>query len=317
LSGKRVWVYALSGSQGDLMPMTFGTTLINRMRGTARRWVGSALLVAAAAAPAASGVHAKDKDKPAREGKGGEAVAKKIDDTRLGSDTPRDKHPLAPVLDAARSSRESARKTKSYTATLIKQELHKKGPIRSVMTLKFRREPFSVYLKFIEPNEGREVIYVEGKNKGKLQVHEASGVASLIGTISLSPTGDRAMEDNRYPITLIGMEKLLDGVIAQLEDEMKHGECNVERYSQAKVGDVECEMHEVTHPKVRPHMQYQKTRVFIDKKTNLPIRLERYGFPTKGGEPPLLEEYTYTDLKLGVEHTDVDFDVNNDRYGFK
>src|SRR5260370_35251192 len=86
----------------------------------------------------------------------------------------------------------------------------KKGrPLRQVMVLKFRREPFSVYLKYVEPHAGREVIYVEGRNKGKLQVHEPSGLASVIGTISLAPTGNEAMKENRYPVTLLGMEKML------------------------------------------------------------------------------------------------------------
>ena len=34
-------------------------------------------------------------------------------------------------------------------------------------------------------------------------------------------------------------------------------------------------------------------------------------------EPPLVEEYTYANLKFNLGFTDADFDVNNPQYGFK
>ncbi len=51
---------------------------------------------------------------------------------------------------------------------------------------------------------------------------------------------------------------------------------------------------------------------------NVPIRYESYDWPTeKGGEPILVEEYTYLNLKLNNGLTDLDFDVNNPKYQFK
>ena len=39
------------------------------------------------------------------------------------------------------------------------------------------------------------------------------------------------------------------------------------------------------------------TRLYIDRNTNLPVRVEQYGFPKKPGqERPLIEEYTWTEL---------------------
>lgn len=255
-------------------------------------------------------------DKPSRAER---KVAKKIDEgTRIGADSS-DKHPLAPVLAAAREARARAAGLEGYTATFIKQELTtKKGLVRQAMQIKFRREPFSVYLKFIEPHEGREVIFVEGKNKGKMQVHEASGIASLAGTISVNPHGDEALKENRYPITNFGMEKLMDAIVEQLEGELKHAESTVQVYPQAKIGELECRMFEVTHPKERPHFRFHKTRLYVDRQSGLPVRTEQYGFPRKSGEePPLLEEYTYTQIKSEPRLTDIDFDVRNDQYGFK
>jgi hypothetical protein len=281
----------------------------------ARRWMAPALIAASVAVPAVSSLSAKDKPAKGQT----ESVAKKIDDsTRLGSEKG-NKHALSQALEAARTAREKARELPGYSSTFIKQELTpKKGMIRQVMAIKFRREPFSVYLKFIEPHEGREVIYVDGKNKNRMQVHEPSGIVSLAGTLSINPVGDEAMKENRYPIMNFGMEKLMDAVIVQWEGELKHPETEVKHYPNAKIGNTECEMFESVHSKERPHFKFKTTRLYIDKKSGLPIRIEQFGFPTKAGEEaPLIEEYNYTSVKVESKLTDLDFDVKNDAYGFK
>ncbi|MGE5195247.1 MAG: DUF1571 domain-containing protein [Deltaproteobacteria bacterium] len=309
-----------------------------------RRLAIPALLLSLFATPLTVGLYARDRDKPEKEAKAREkekhrdksdkqsrskdkdrgkeqgTVARKEDDAaRLAGSDLAAAHPLTPVLETARGSRDAIRKIPGYTCTFIKQEQFKKGPpLRQVMTLKFRREPFSVYLKYIEPHAGREVIYVDGRNKGKLQVHEPSGLASVVGTISLSPTGGEAMKENRYPVTMIGMEKVLDTAISDWELALKHPEVQVEKYPQAKVGDFECKMFEVVYPQPHEPFKFHKARVYFDKKTQLPVRTEQYGFPAKAGEEaPLLEEYTYADLNIDVPIADSDFDVNNAAYGFK
>lgn len=286
----------------------------NALMRRTKKLVAPALLAAAACAPFGTTLHAKDK--PTKEAR--DVVAKKVDEsTRLGSDKGSN-DVLSPALEAARAARETVRQMPGYSTTFIKQEETRKGLIRQVLKVKFRREPFSVYLKFIEPHEGREVLFVEGKNKGKLQVHEPSGLASLAGTLSLSPTGDEAMKENRYPVSMFGMEKLMDAVILQWEGELKHPESEVKQFPQAKVGDYECRMFEVVHPKERSHFKFQTTRLFIDKKSGLPVRLEQYGFPSKAGEvAPLVEEYTYTEIKVETKLSELDFDIKNQSYGFK
>jgi hypothetical protein len=280
----------------------------------ARKLVTPTLLAASVAVPFGAALQAKDK--PGKAAK--EVVAKKVDDsTRIGGESA-DKHVLSPALEAARTSRETVRQMPGYSTTFIKQEETKRGLIRQVLKVKYRREPFSIYLKFVEPHEGREVLFVEGKNKGKLQVHEPSGLASLAGTLSLSPTGDEAMKENRYPVTMFGMEKLMDAVIAQWEEELKHPESEVKQFPQAKVGEFECRMFEVVHPRERSHFKFHKTRLFIDKKSGLPVRLEQYGFPGKGSDvAPLVEEYTYTEIKVETKLSELDFDIKNQSYGFK
>ncbi len=258
----------------------------------------------------------KVSDKPADK----TTVARKVDEqTRPAASVTKPKPAIAPALEAARASREALGKIPGYTCTFSKQEQLKKGsPVRQTMSLKFRREPFSVYLKFVDPAAGREVIFVEGRNNGKLQVHEASGIASLIGTINLLPTSSEAMKENKYPLTMIGMEKMLERFIVDWEESQKHADTKVMQYPQAKLGSVECTMYEVVHPEKREQFKFHMSRVYLDKKTLLPVRAEQYAFPVKSGqEPQLVEEYTYVDVKIDAALTESDFDVKNEKYGFK
>ena len=322
---------------------TFHDGMFSRLLAKAlRRLAIPALMLSLLATPVLVQVYARDRDKPEKETKEKEkhkdkaekeswrnarredkeksTVTRKEDDAaRLAGSDLAATHPIGPVLDAARTSREAIRKLPGYTCTFTKLEQFKKGPpLRQVMILKFRREPFSVYLKYVEPHPGREVIYVDGRNKGKLQVHEASGLASFVGTISLAPTSSEAMKENRYPVTMIGMEKVLDTAIDGWELALKYPEVKVDKYPQAKVGNFDCTMFEVVYAQSHESLKFHKARVYFDKKTHLPVHTEQYGFPGKTGEEaPLLEQYSYSDLKIDVPIADSDFDVNNAAYGFK
>jgi len=240
-------------------------------------------------------------------------IAKKVDDNvRLGAD----KHPLGPALQMARSSQETLAKVKDYSTVFIKKERIKGKLLQQSMLMKVRQDPFAVYIKYQDPHAGREVIYVDGKNKGKLLVHE-EGIVGLVGTLSFAPTSPEAMEENRHPVSKAGMKTMLDLLVAQWESELKYGETDVKFYPNAKVGSVDCKLIESSHPEKRPHFNFQKSCLYVDKQTNLPIRLEQYGFPAKAGEAsPVEEEYSYTNIRLNIGLTETDFDTKNKNYNF-
>ncbi|MEX0702402.1 MAG: DUF1571 domain-containing protein [Planctomycetales bacterium] len=231
--------------------------------------------------------------------------------------TPAPQHPLVPALDHARAAREALDDAKDYQAVFSRRE-RVKGRLGEPQTMqvKIRHQPFSVYLKFVRPHEGREVIYVEGKNDGHLLAHE-TGIRALAGTVKLLPTSERAMAESRFPITMMGMRTLVDAIVSQWEQETQFGETDVKYYPNAKLGEMECYVIESSHPQPRKQFKFQLTRLYIEKTTRLPVRVEQYGFPTRAGEaPPLMEEYTYSNLRVDSGLTDVDFDPSNRNYGF-
>lgn len=225
-------------------------------------------------------------------------------------------HPLEPALRIAREAHAKVRSIGDYQAELTKKEVVGKRLLTQKMRVKIRHKPFSVYLYFVAPNHGREVIYTDGQNDGHLLVHEA-GIKSIVGTLKLMPDSELAMEGNRHPITKIGVEHMTAIIIRQWEKEKEFGETEVKYFNNARIGELECRVIEATHPHPRKQFKFKTTRLWIDKKTNVPVRVEQLGFPKKSGaKPPMLEQYTYLKIRPNIGLTDSDFDKTNPRYSF-
>ncbi len=95
--------------------------------------------------------------------------------------------------------------TRDYTGKLQRQERFLDGMKKQLNFFKFKK-PFSVYLRFIDPFGGREVIFVRGWNDNELKVHKGSFPDI---TVSLDPRGSRAMERSHHSITQFGFENTL------------------------------------------------------------------------------------------------------------
>ena len=225
-------------------------------------------------------------------------------------------HPLTAALRHAKTCLEKAEAMKGYECQFAKKEVVGSETISQTLKMKIRQEPFSVYMLFQDPHEGREVIFVDGKNNGNLLVHE-SGFASLIGTLELAPDSSQVMAENRYPITKAGMAKMVETIIEQWEEETKYGETEVKYFEDAKVGDAKCRVIESTHPQPRKQFKFHMTRMWIDEKTGLAVRVQQFGFSKKkDAKPPVIEDYTFSAIKPEVRLTDRDFDTDNPSYNY-
>ena len=226
------------------------------------------------------------------------------------------RHPLDRVIRIVSKCLADVEKVPGYETTMTKKELVDGTVVVQQMKMKFRRDPFSVYFYFTGDNEGREVIYVEGKNNGKMIAHEG-GFAGLIGTLRLAPTDSLAMGENRHPITEAGIEKMLKNTLADLEQATKFSETEVKYYKDARVGKMKCNVIEVSHPRPRQQFPMKMMRLYIDRETGFAVRMQKFAFPAQqGAEPPLVEDYRYTDLRTDVKLMDRDFDENNPKYNF-
>lgn len=229
-------------------------------------------------------------------------------------------HPLQEVMEFAADSREALKEVKDYTAVFTKTELVGNRMVKQTMDMKFREKPFSVYFRFRGGQEtGREVIYVAGANNGNLLVRE-TGIKAIAGTLNIKPNSREVMEENRYPITRVGISNLLETAFQIWETEQKYAapdDVEVKFFPNAKLGDAACEAVQITHKKAHRELKYSLSRVYFDKQTKLPVRAERFGWPRRQGEKaPLVEEYTYSNVRTNVGLKNADFDPRNPNYGF-
>jgi hypothetical protein len=233
-----------------------------------------------------------------------------------GAAAAKNEHPLMPAIKLARASRKALEEVKDYEATFIKREQINGQLLTQTMQLKVREEPYSVYLKYQDPSPGREILFVKGQNQNMLLAHEASGLKSLL-TVNLAMDDPRVKAENRHAIVDLGMRRMVEMTIKQWEEEAKYGEVDVRYYPDAKIGGVLCPAIECSHPRPRRQFPFHVTRLYLDSASNLPVRIENYGFPTQAGQdPPLVEEYTYVKIKTNVGFKNADFARENPSYKF-
>lgn len=242
-------------------------------------------------------------------------------------------HPLAAPLRMAREKLAySQQEIHDYSAILVKRErVGDELLAHQFISLKVRNErldsqvgvvvPFSVYMHFVGPEslKGREVLWVKGQNNNKLVAHAGSGFAGLL-SIWLEPTSTVAMRDQRYPVNYIGMESLLEQYIVRLEKDRRVGtreDFQVRIFKGARVDGRVCTCTQVTHPVRRAYLDNHVTRLFVDDEDNVPIRYVAWDWPTQqGASPAVIEEYSYTKVKLNLGFTNSDFDYKNPNYNF-
>jgi hypothetical protein len=241
-------------------------------------------------------------------------------------------HPLDPALQMAHETLAFIRSdVVDFTATIVKRE-RVKGVLGQFeyMAAKIRNrkeadgvvtQPLSVYLNFLKPEavKGREVIWVDGANNGKMRAHEGGLKGKLLPTVWLDPHGMLAMQGQLHPITEIGIENLVVKLIEKGEHDQQYGECEVEFIKGTAINKVPCTLLRVRHPIQREHFEFYEAHIFIDDKTKVPLRYAAYHWPTDPNDPktmPVIEEYTYLDMKLNVGLTDADFDPDNPNYNF-
>jgi hypothetical protein len=238
-------------------------------------------------------------------------------------------HPLDPILLVAQQALDDMnRNVLDYTATLEKRERIKRKLGESQwMDIKIlsrtprpgstARHPLHAYFLFVEPSKaaGRELIWIEGKNDGKLVAHEA-GFMNLI-RVNLAPDSGLAMQGNKYPASQVGLENLLQKLIEKGTRDRQMPDCKVEVIDDLSWEDRTVKKIIVIHEKKSPLVDFHRAEILFDLNLMLPVSYSAYLWPKAGSdELPLEEQYIYHDLKVNVGLTEADFDPDNQNYNF-
>lgn len=222
-------------------------------------------------------------------------------------------HPLMPALRLAKQGlKEIDSNIRDYSCTLVKRE-RIDGVLAEPQFVftKVRHEPFSVYMFFLKPFKGQEVLFVEGRNNNDL-LALAHDWRRKFGVVSLDPAGAMAMKGQKYPVTKLGIRNLTTELIQVAQNDIQYGECEFNYSFNAKVNGRPCTKLEVVHPVPRRNFRFHIAKIYIDNELRVPIRYASWMWPNGPNEPPPLEEeYTYTNLKLNNGYTDHSFSQEN------
>ncbi len=234
------------------------------------------------------------------------------------------RHPLAWTLRYATSRSDYIRKhIRDYSCRLIKREridgeLQGYQFAQAQVRCEQRRDgkvvqPMAVFIQFLAPArlKGRRVLYVDGENDGMMLVRKGGGALNYL-KLKIDPNSATARRDSNYPITDIGFDKIIERLIQLAKDDIEHDptatNTQVSHFLDAKVNDRVCTHIRVVHPERGEGIVFHRASLYIDDELHVPIRLVVYDWPDgEGQEPPLIEEYTYVDLRINVGLTDADF----------
>ncbi len=213
-----------------------------------------------------------------------------------------------------------------YTATFAKQE-RVDGTLtdRQVMQIKMRHAPFSVYMKWLVGNKGRQVLYVDGQNEGKMLV-QLGGWKSRFPALKLDPNGKIALKESRYPITKAGLLELVRTAIDYRRHDLKNFKdvrCHVVEDQEFDKRNCYAFVIEYVSPKASE--TYRKCVTYIDKELSVPILVKNFAWPDESAaegeksldESTLVEYYSFSDIKLELKMANSEFDRKNKIYKFR
>lgn len=210
-------------------------------------------------------------------------------------------------------------RVEGYTARFRKQERinGRLGP-EQTLAMKVRNRPFAIYLKFLAPKAGKEVVYAEGHHDNKVIAHNGDWTRKIIPRLAVEPDSALALADTRHPVTEAGLVHLAKKLLSfrKLDMDDPDATTTLDRTTDA---DGKAWLRSVhTHSVADGSRPFARVEVLYDPKTQFPLRISSYDWPAPGhsGELELAERYTYDDLKLDAPLSQTDFDPTNPDYAF-
>jgi hypothetical protein len=223
------------------------------------------------------------------------------------------------LLDTMLAVQGRLKNVAGYTATFRKQERIDGvlGP-EQTMAMKIRHHPFAIYLKYLSPNAGKEVVYAEGHHDNKIIAHSGGVARFLVPRLAVLPDHPLALADTRHSITEAGLANLTDRLLSfrRLDLDDPDAATILDRATDANGRPWLRSLH--THPHYDGRRPFARVEILYDPETRLPLRIDNYDWPAPGHEGDLLlaERYIYEDVDLGAVLTGLDFDPANPAYAF-
>ena len=214
---------------------------------------------------------------------------------------------------------------KTYSVVFHKQE-RLGGDLgeEQIIDLKVRHQPsFSVYMKWQNGDKGRQVLYNEEYEDGRMSVKLGGLKGRFIPAIKLDPKGSEAMKEARYPVTEAGLLGMLRQIIVHRQQDVKNGEgVTCRRLPNMICDERECYVFEFEYHAQRFNDKYRKSLVKIDCRYHVPLHVINHTWATdvedlsveELDELTLVENYSFTQMDFGREMIAQEFERTNPAY---
>lgn len=203
-------------------------------------------------------------------------------------------------------------KVSDYTAHFARQEVIE-GRLRPAeeALLKYQR-PGSIYLRWLAgPGTGREILFVEGRDGGRVLLHQPGLLSGLV-TAVLAPDSPRVLRESRHPVTDMGIGRLIELIAANARRALARNELTLTDAGVVEAHGRREHRLELILPRdpARGYYCYRAV-VAIDLEWNLPVAARIFDWDDR-----MVEDYRYREVRLNPGLSAADFDPANPEYGF-
>jgi hypothetical protein len=206
-----------------------------------------------------------------------------------------------------------------YTATLQRQERvgGRLGPVQT-LAIKVRHQPFGIYIRFVSPETGKEVVFAKGRYDDHVIAHSGGIGRHLVPRLKVAPDSPVALAGNRHPVTdagILALARRLEG-FRKLDCDDADAETVLDEFVDRDGKRWLRSVHD--HSNETGERPFQHVEIWYDPETGFPLRIESYEWARDAnGDPVLAEKYHYHDVDIHAKLTDIDFDPANPTYEFR
>jgi len=238
------------------------------------------------------------------------------EDPRATEEDPPEKPPANPLKELrqiCKQARDRYAAMDSYIVRLRRREqINGKDHAEEIMALKFRKQPWSVYLKWLgREGKGREAVFVKGRYDNKINTLLADGdMWPLPGgkRMALAPDNPLVIAASRRSITLAGIGEVIENFSKLVEASARQDESNpvftyLGRRKRPEFGHSLLASLQIIAPGEDPPLPRGGQRLwFFDPKNHLPALII-----TRDERGHVVEYYCYDRYQVGVKLDDEDF----------
>lgn len=233
-----------------------------------------------------------------------------------------DRYALLFIVSQLQRGIEKLEQRSSYSTVFERQE-RIDGVLSDAqqIEMKIRHAPFSVYMKWKTGDRGRQLLYTDKENEGRMLVKLGGLKGRLVPTLRLEPAGSQAMAECRYPVTQSGLVNLAKQIIHHREKDLKTGvvpQCTIEEG--LTFNDRPCYKVSIEYRNQKDSALYWKCMTLIDEQLSLPVYVKNHTWPDKNTvnleEDTLIECYSYTNIEFEDRLAEMTWQQDNPEYRF-